>query len=268
MVQLMALLLIVAVLVILVVQNLSPVLGLVILGTSVGALPFSVWLLGAIATGTACTLLIYQLVPQKRTYRPIGQRLSDPPPGHDPTRFADDPPNERYRSGSAGRFQSSPRKPERQNPYDNDWENFRAPEQWDDWGQQQASGAAPQSRTSVGDTMGRDTMGRDTVGDTVRDIESGWGDDDYEASSRYVSRQKSDPDIGWDDDGGSYYSSDGADRPSPRTYEEGWLYGDDSPAESSGTPEPGEPQSDEDEDVYDANYRVIIPPYEAKAKDD
>ncbi|EKU99618.1 hypothetical protein Lepto7375DRAFT_1681 [Leptolyngbya sp. PCC 7375] len=261
MVQLMALLLIVAVLVILVVQNLSPVLGLVILGTSVGALPFSVWLLGAIATGTACTLLIYQLVPQKRAYRPIGQRLSDPPPDPDPPRFADEPPSERYRSGSASRFQSSPQKPERQNPYDNDWENFRAPEQWDDWGQQQTSGAAPQSRTSVGETMGQDT-----VGDTVRDIESGWGDDDYEASSRYGSRQKSDPDIGWDD-GDSYHSSDGADRPSPRTYEEGWLYGDDSPDESSRTPEPGEPQPDEDEDVYDANYRVIIPPYEAKDKD-
>lgn len=247
MVQLITFLLVVAALLILVLQNLSPVLGLVVLGNSVGALPISVWLLGAIAIGALCTLLIYQLVPQKRAYRPMGRRLSDPVP-EPSNRFVDSPDDSR----STGSSQP----PERQNPYDNDWENFSPPAQWDDWGQRPTPDTAPTSSERSG-----------SVGDAVRDIESGWGDDDYEASARHASRQDTGPDIGWDDRG--TYSSDGPEHPSPRTYEEGWLYGSDTPEERLDTAEPGEPTSDEseDENVYDANYRVIIPPYDAKDKE-
>ncbi len=261
MVQLIALLLLVAALVILVLQNLTPVVGLVVLGVSVGALPVSVWLLGAIATGVLCTLIIYQLVPQKRAYRPIGKRLSDPAP--EPTRFVNPPvdtpmgmPDARSSNAPSGRFQQS----DRQNPYDSDWENFRAPEQWDDWGQKQPSEyvASNRPRPSVGDA----------VDDTFKDIESGWGDDDYETSARYASRQETSPDIGWDDS--SAYDSSRVERLNyePRTYEEGWLYGNDAPEEPLGIAEPGEPRPDDpDESVYDANYRVIIPPYDVQDKD-
>ena len=103
------------------------------------------------------------------------------------------------------------------------------------------------------------------MGDTVRDIESGWGDDGYEASARYASRQDAGPDIGWDDR--SAYSSDRVG--TSRTYEEGWLYGGDSPDEPPSDAEPGEPtpEEPEEENVYDANYRVIIPPYEGQDKE-
>lgn len=251
MVQLIAFLLVVAALVILVLQNLSPVLPLVVLGSSVGALPFSVWLLGAIAIGVLCTLLIYQLVPQKRTYRPMGKRLSDPAP--EPTnRFVDSPsPSD----SSSTRFQ-----PERQNPYDNDWETFKAPEQWDDWGQQQGYASSYDSRERPSASAG------DSVDDAVRDIESGWENDNYEA--RYSSRQDAGPDIGWDDRGVSYDNEQGAygSERSPRTYDEGWLYGNDANEGEPARPaEPEEPQpEDSEDDVYDANYRVIIPPYDAK----
>ena len=93
----------------------------------------------------------------------------------------------------------------------------------------------------------------------MRDIESDWGDDEYSftESSRPSSRQEPGPDRGWDDD---------STRPSPRTYDEGWLYGSDTPEETSYASEPGKPSPtpEEPEDVYDANYRVIIPPYDSK----
>ncbi|MEM8610732.1 MAG: hypothetical protein AAGF93_01850 [Cyanobacteria bacterium P01_H01_bin.105] len=251
MVQLITCLLVVAALVILVLQNLSPVLSLVVLGSSVGALPFSVWLVGAIALGMLFTLLTYQLVPNKRAYRPIGKRLSEPEPAGQNTS------NRNTGNVPPGRFQSPT---DRQNPYDKDWESFKAPEQWDDWGQQQDA----RPRPSVGDVAGN-SIG-DSIGNTVRDIESGWGDDDYEASARYASRQEAGPDIGWHEGTGR---AEDSDRPPSRTYEEGWLYGNDSIKDStndpSGMPEPGAPNPTEpDEDVYDANYRVIIPPYDTK----
>ena len=194
MVQLIVFLLVVVALVSLVLQNLSPVLSLVVLGQPTVALPLSLWLLGAIAIGILCTVIIYQLVPQRRTYRPMGKRLSDPVSEPAATnRFVDSAPD---------RFQSPPpSSAQDQNPYDSDWENFRAPEQWDDWGQQQSSGRFTDRPGPAGDA----------VDDTVRDIESGWGDDDYAQSGRYATRRQE----GWEDSGDER----------PRTYEEGWLYG-------------------------------------------
>ena len=256
MVQLITLLVVVAALLILVLQNVTPVLELVVLGSSIGALPFSVWLLGAIAVGALCTLLIYQLVPQKRTYRPMGRRLNEPEPA--PTsRFVDSPGPSRASSREAA--SNSRNRPD---PYDNDWETFKAPEQWDDWGQQQTNAA---SRDSFEDRP-RPSVS-DAIGDAVKDIESGWGDDDYEASARYASRQEPGPDIGWEQHGTT------PDHAAPRTYEDGWLYGNNAPEENSpdNFPRPAEPEEVTsealEEDVYDANYRVIIPPYERNDKD-
>ncbi|MEA5466261.1 hypothetical protein [Leptothoe sp. PORK10 BA2] len=268
MVQLIVFLLAVAVLVILVLQNLSPLLPLVVLGRSVGTLPLSLWLLGAIAIGVLCALLVYQLVPSKRSYRPMGKRLSDPMPGNDaPNRFVDAPVGEsvdpyvdsstdessRSQSSSRGNSRSNSRSnSQRQNPYDTDWESFKAPEQWDDWGQRQVPSYGSEPSSNSAD-------------DAVRDIESGWGDDGYRESARAsfrsdrgpdrgpsAGRMDLGPDMGWD--------VGGAEQPSSRTYEEGWLYGNDSgdePVAEADKPE-------DSEDVYDANYRVIIPPYDAK----
>lgn len=254
MVQLITFLLVVAALVTLVLQNLSPVIGLVVLGRATLELPLAVWLLIAIAIGALCTLIIYQLVPGKRTYRPMGKRLSDPPPPEPTTRFMDTPSEP-----APNRVQSETNAPEpspntSQNPYDNDWNDFKAPEQWEDWGQQ----------TATADYESRDRRPSAPTDEAMRDIESGWGEDDYEASGRYASRRDPGPDMGWDNRQG--YPAD-TERPSTRTYDEGWLYGNDSGAEQpvEGRPEPGEPQpEDPDEDVYDANYRVIIPPYDPK----
>lgn len=240
MVQLIAFLVMVAALVILVLQNLSPVLPLVVLGRPLVALPLSLWVLGAIAIGILCTLMIYQLVPKKRTYRPMGQRL-DPVP-EPPNRFVD-APSERDPS----QFQQ-PDGERRQNPYDSDWENFRAPEQWDDWGQTQTGYASSDPRIEDRPSPSAD--------DAVRDIESGWGDDGYGESRRSSYREDGEPDIGW--------HSDAAERPSTRTYDEGWLYGNEPNKEPDVAGESEAPGSEEPEDVYDANYRVIIPPHDTR----
>ena len=254
MVQLVAFLLVVAALVILVLQNLSPVMPLVVLGQSVGPLPLSLWILGAIAIGILCTLLIYQLVPSKRTYRPIGKRLNDPVPPEPTNRFVD---TSSKPTDTSTQFQQTANAPS-QNPYDSDWENFQAPEQWEDWGQRQTTAYSRQEPS----TRRPGDAGKPSPDDAMRDIESGWGDEDYQPDSRrssYRDRdpygQEGNPDIGWPR----------SEPPQQRTYNEGWLYGNDADDEPAGTNEPGAPQPEEDsEDVYDANYRVIIPPYDAK----
>lgn len=239
MVQLITFLLVVVALVVLVLQNLSPVLSLVVLGRSTLALPLAVWLLCAIAIGGLCTLIIYQLVPSKRPYRPMGKRLSDPPSPAPSNRFVDAPAANQTPIGGPSPNSSQ------QNPYDRDWDEFRAPEQWDEWGQQTAS--AP-----------RDNPPSTATDDAMQDIESGWGEDDYENSGRFAARRTG-SDIGWDER--QEYPEDAG--PAPRTYEEGWLYGNDAAEEPRDPAEPGVPPSG-DEDVYDANYRVIIPPYDTK----
>ncbi|MEM7797342.1 MAG: hypothetical protein AAF579_23165 [Cyanobacteria bacterium P01_C01_bin.118] len=252
MIQLVAFLLVVAALVILVLQNLSPVIPLVVLGQSVGSLPLSLWILGAIAIGILCTLVIYQLVPSKRAYRPMGKRLSDPVPPEPTHRFVDTPD-----AGSSTQFQQPPANDTpSQNPYDSDWENFQAPEQWDDWGQRAAHSGQESSARRPNDTRGTSTD------DAMRDIESGWGDEDYQPDPRRASYrdrdpygQEDNPDIGWPR----------SEPPQQQTYNEGWLYGNEADDEPTGSNEPGAPEPDEEsEDVYDANYRVIIPPYDAK----
>ncbi|MGD1856890.1 MAG: hypothetical protein ACFB2W_21860 [Leptolyngbyaceae cyanobacterium] len=235
MVQLITFLVAVVALVVLVLQNLSPVLPLVVLGRPLVALPLSLWLLGAIAIGVLCTLLIYQLVPQRRAYRPMGKRLSDPIPEPKPTRGVDSTggsTSDRFQAGDSAR-----------SPYDSDWESFRAPEQWEDWGQQQTSARANEpSRAS-------------TAEDTMRDIESGWDDGDYVAESRRPSYEAPRE---------IYREETARQSERPRTYEEGWLYGNESADTPPADNEPGEPVPDESDDVYDANYRVIIPPYDTK----
>ncbi|NEQ52458.1 MAG: hypothetical protein F6K11_20325 [Leptolyngbya sp. SIO3F4] len=251
MVQLITFLLVVAALVILVLQNLTPVLPLVVLGQPMVALPFSLWLLGAIAIGVLCTLVIYQLVPKKRSYRPMGKRISNPVTEPEPTNRFVDSPNE----SSSNRVQQPPvNNSQRQNPYDSDWENFRAPEQWEDWGKQHANYDSRDTSDSSRDTS------RNSPADTIRDIESGWGDDDYAYQPRRPSYQDpyqedAGPDIGW-------HGREAEQQ--PRTYEQGWLYGNEATDDPSVDNEPGAPQPDESEDVYDANYRVIIPPYDTK----
>ncbi|MEO0352619.1 MAG: hypothetical protein AAF282_21465 [Cyanobacteria bacterium P01_A01_bin.15] len=251
MVQLTIFFVVVAALLILVLQNLSPSLPLVVLGRSTGTLPLSLWLLIAIAVGSLCTLVIYQLVPKKRSYRPMGKRVGDDAPPEPVNRFVDmsgsnpsttapsttDPSTTDRRQS---RDETPPRN-ERPTPYDSDWETFKAPEQWDDWGGRSGDAFRDSPRGPSRDPG-------DPIDNTVRDIESGWGQDDYVPPPPPAYGDNTD--IGWES------------AQSPRTHDEGWLYGSEPPADPPVSPEPEPPESSDD--VYDASYRVIIPPYDAK----
>lgn len=80
--RLIILLLILAALVVLTVQNLSTSMALVILSGKTTALPFGLLLLGAICIGALVTLVLYTLVglwrPPESKYRPMGRRVPYP----------------------------------------------------------------------------------------------------------------------------------------------------------------------------------------------
>ncbi|MEM1242549.1 MAG: hypothetical protein AAGI45_22190 [Cyanobacteria bacterium P01_H01_bin.26] len=245
MVQLTIFFVVVAALLILVLQNLSPSLPLVVLGRSTGTLPLSLWLLIAIAVGSLCTLVIYQLVPQKRPYRPMGKRIGNNAPPEPANRFVDMPgANPPTTERGQPRDEMPPRN-EGPAPYDSDWETFKAPEQWDDWGQQRADAFRDSPRAP---SRAPSTDPGDPIDNTVRDIESGWGQDDYVPPPPPAYGESAD--TGWES------------AQSPRTHDEGWLYGSEPPAEPPVSAESEPPESSDD--VYDASYRVIIPPYDAK----
>lgn len=231
-----------AALTILAVQNLSPAIPLVVLSSRTIALPLSFWLLGAIAIGALTTLLLYSLsqlaAPSRRPYRPMGQRLSSPPP--------DDDRVNRFSAATAERSNSRSESPS-PSAYDTDWESFRAPEQWDDWEQR------PEP-----DTVAQSTQGRSaprafqfkrqpySAADTVDEIESGW--ETYETYAEDgipyqgvspVEETLDDIAAGWEAEAGPYPPS------APTDYE----------------PEEFETDDDQTDGVYDADYRVIIPPY-------
>lgn len=244
-------------------QNISPALPLVILGSTTQALPLAAWIGGAIAAGAFTTLLISGLTPQSR---PAMRRAAAPKrPAGD--RFAANSfrtpwnPGQPSASGSA--------KAQGQD----EWESGQArKEEWDDWedDQEPARGsAAPQAeirdradedwaewdgyeegtprRERFRWSDRRDSVGRDSAGrtDPVRT--------DFEAKQEPVTRQqtgsiysfsynKPEP-VDSDIDSGSRDSSfrDSGDRANDRA---------DGIADSV---RPG--------GVYDADYRVITPPY-------
>jgi hypothetical protein len=248
-----------AALTILAVQNTSPVIALVVLGQRTMALPLAVWLLGAIAIGTLTTLLLYGLSnlasPPRRPYRPMGQRLSSPEPGADP-------PSRDGPSAATERPSSS--------VYESDWESFQAPEQWADWGQRPdperiaADRGAPQGSSRGPFRFKREPYRTD---EAVQEIESGWDDDRVTGVSyRGVSPvEESLEDIaaGWDEADSDYpdeelYDQTGYDQTAGR---------DNFDMTDARDAAPGGPNAAPD-DIYDADYRVIIPPYKPLDEED
>ncbi|MEL6327138.1 MAG: hypothetical protein AAFQ61_09585 [Cyanobacteria bacterium J06626_23] len=302
MVRLVGLLFLVIVLVILALQNLSPTLTLVVFGSQTLTLPFSAWLLGAVAVGVFLTLLIYGLLgmrsPPRRPYRPLGQRIrpetSEPDTHHsDARRYESSPYPSSYAAASSesspgpSRAVSSGSETQTATPHDEpryensedagDWGTYSPPEQWEDWGQRPEPAASSEpAAPRQGFRFRQDPYSPDTVMD---DIESGWeegyeaptydertGGADYAGSAyddRYDSRETdrypndySDLSDGWETNAGA----------TPRVYEDGNLYQPDTSGEY-GSSERDETMGDiaaedEPEDVYDADFRVIIPPYE------
>ncbi|MEO1589719.1 MAG: hypothetical protein AAFU71_00355 [Cyanobacteria bacterium J06632_22] len=300
------------VLVILALQNLSPTLTLVVLGTPTIALPFSVWLLGSVAVGVLLTLLISALLrlaaPVRRPYRPLGQRVRQPATGDDagPAAYAsspyrdddrdyhrDDGPDRSFANDHAyDAGATSPQQTGAFVPPDaaapktdpdaevEDWEDYRPPSQWEEWGQRPEPGTTTATPERRGFRFRQAPYAADA---TMDELASGWeeydpdrGDgpsyDAYEEAGRSGYRRYEDPP--YDDRGYDPPTQDGQDdyadlangweedaAPRPRVHPDGYLYGEGSASDPAPEESP--------EDVYDADFRVIIPPYDPnRAPDD
>ena len=344
MTQLIVFAAVVVILVILAIQNMTPLISLVLLGSTTITLPLALWLLVAIATGSILTMVIYRLAgsASSRSYRPLGQRVSMEPPSAERVSlrtdsYADSRPRGRSEprtSQSSAKPRSSqpfvapsetPRAPKppqnaqggettqstpasaSKNAYDTDWESFKAPQQWNDWGERpdpktvasEKSSQASQKTgffglkrppysadASVSDIESgwedyRETVppvrGGSAVDDNLDEIVEGWDDEyggdprnDYRRESR--SRTQGPSREGYSGDDSSYdrqdYRENRYDEPPSRPPRND--FSDDSVSDSifdSDDDDLGPAQVGPD-GVYEADYRVIIPPYQPLKDED
>jgi len=212
-------------------QNWSPVLPIVIAGLNTQALPLALWMLTAIAAGAATTIAISSLfslsrftaVRRSNKQRPAASR---PAPESRPWVAAWTKRNERRNEARANPPNSAKTR------IQDDWENRQTSEEWDDWEEESPSSTSRSSFSSAGtpaETRDRSDEDWDNwEGYTEADRISGNSRPpvrtDFEAKQAPVAQKQS----------GSLYSV---------SYEK---------AEA----DPQRPN-----EVYDADYRVIVPPF-------
>lgn len=310
MIRVIVLLLILAALVILAVQNLATSVALVILGGRTAEIPFGLLLVGAVGVGVLVSLVLYGLVGLRRSpeskYRPMGRRVPYPDssgdtarPPYQPTAtysggssaFVTEPPVARQDSvpgsGTANSEApqdtayrpSSPSPDARQTPPEkkktfhpnesdrysrigDDWGELRTAAQRDSWDEGGNAGASSSQR-GLFDFI-RPGGGGNNADQLSDDIGTGW--DEGPARPDYPSDYD---DSGYDDglDRGweGFESYDEAPPPledpayERRVYRDGLYDADDVPGEAdyADDRQPGEIGPD---GVYEADYRVIVPP--------
>lgn len=275
--RLVALLLAVGALVLFAVQNTSPALPLVFLGMQTRALPIAVWLVGAIAAGAITALLLAGLIElagsnsrseprsnwtQPQGDRPSAARWQTPPARSDRSQAASPPPKTASRDRS---------------PQEADWETFRSPENWDNWGEQPDPDAPPPRQPP----RSRRQREQYQVEDSLNELTQGWEDWQAESPATGASvaadlRDTDDLEAGWEDwpDDMAVEDSSPRDYEAPaspkRVYQSGSIYaesyrGDDEAAnvrpDGSAAGETAIGGRVGEDGVYEADYRVIIPPY-------
>jgi hypothetical protein len=269
-------------LVLLTVQNLSPALPLVILGSTTQALPLAVWIGGAIAAGAATTLILSALssfarpvrrsAPKRPATAGTGFRTPWTPqtPGQAPRQAA--------QSGSAragfGFASTAQAKSNRRD----DWDAPPSKDEWDDWEEPAPSteSRAPQPQPEIRDRLDEDWADWDGYGEFQRNDlrrDNSYRDSSYRDSSYRDNSYR-------DDRSSSDRGSDPIEPPEPyiprridfeakqepvTRIQSGSVYSHsynraETPADrdadlSNGDRNPGE--------VYDAEYRVLTPPYRA-----
>lgn len=208
-------------------QNWFPVIPLVFLGRPTIALPLAAWIIGAIAAGATTSLLISGLFQISNLFGPQIRR----------TRSAK---TSKSRSGYEA------------NPPRETWQETQ-------WQANQAA-AAPETETRYNDDSQRKNKrndGSDWESSGVSDWESDWVDD-------------SSSDSDWVDD-------EEIDAPEPRSSGRDRIDYDPQPEPRSSAPNssvysysyknPTNSGAGKAESIYDAEYRVIIPPYQPPTED-
>ncbi|MGD1858864.1 MAG: hypothetical protein ACFB0E_02710 [Leptolyngbyaceae cyanobacterium] len=286
--------LMVAALVVLALQNSTPVLALNFLGWRSVTLPLGVWLVGAIALGALTAIAIAALADsgassaqrsnrRRWTVRP--ERPERPP--HPDAGRSDDgvsQQNRRWNVRSPQDFWQSrqrrapaDRQPNRQAPPNQpqsrpqsntpppsnavaaeDWQTWgqrRKPSDWEDWSD------ASSNRPADEELNRRQRRDRDKADATIHDLEKGW--DDTAQDTVYVAPGGSAVDDTLDDIADGWEDWDSPDNPLVDTAYAQKYDGVDRAARRDSIYAPPDDANQDDEGVYDADYRVIIPPYQA-----
>ncbi|NEQ32220.1 MAG: hypothetical protein F6K04_14670 [Leptolyngbya sp. SIO4C5] len=280
--RLVALLLAVGALVLFALQNTSPALPLVFLGVQTQALPIAVWLVGAIAAGAITALLLAGLMDLAGGRSPANPRSGwtqpqgDKPPR--PDRWQ--PPKKAPTAQPAEK--AAPQRD--RSAAETDWETFRSPENWENWGERPDPNEPPPRRPP----RSRREREQYQVEDSLNELEEGWQDwrdDESPKGASVVEDSLDELEEGWDDWPESadvaeesideYAEPRDYEAPaSPkRVYQSGSIYsygyrgeeetGSRNQAEDGESDTAAETFSGRvgEDGVYEADYRVIIPPY-------
>ena len=215
-------------------QNWSPVLPIVVAGLPTQALPLAIWMLAAIAAGAATTIAVSSLLSLSR-FTAVRRSNKQRPP----TSPAASRPAAESRPWVAA---WTKRNEARANPpsssttrIQEDWENRQTREEWDDW---EEDSPAPAPRSSSRSSRSTDVQSE------ARDR----ADEDWDNWEGYTEADR----------------VSGAPRPPIRTDFEvkqapvtpkqtGSIY--------SMSYEKADAESQRPDEVYDADYRVIVPPF-------
>ncbi|MCU0565996.1 MAG: hypothetical protein MUF49_05295 [Oculatellaceae cyanobacterium Prado106] len=251
-------------------QNWSPSMPLVVLGLQTQALPLALWIGGAIAAGAATTLVVSALFGLSRfsavrrssatgAKRPTNARVTEgrqrPWTNWGAERDRPQPINT-----PSGRSADRINPPSNNTRFQDDWEASPR-EEWDDWEDPQTAHQTPHQTPSRSSQRPPQTEVRDRLDEDWENWE-GFDENlpqdrvrssteerraprrtDFETRREPVTRQQS----------GSVYSYSYKDPDSPR----------DKPESSKQSGQPSDPQ-----EVYDADFRVIVPPYQSDYQPD
>ncbi|WP_204138849.1 hypothetical protein [Halomicronema sp. CCY15110] len=281
--------LIVAILVILAWQNSTPLLALSFLGFRSVTLPLGVWLVAAIALGSLTTIAILVLTEMGSGAPPRSRRRQwhvqpDMPPHPDAGRSDDGTAqqrNRRWQMRSPQDFlrregtqrapnrqdnRNEPRQAPRSRPSGPPPSNAVAAEDWQAWGQRNKPSAwndwsdASGNRPEDENFDRRQKRDRDQAEATIHDLDKGW--DESARETVYVPPGGSEVQDTLDEIEDGWEGWDSPDNPlSDTAYAEKYAGVDRANRRDSIYAPPDDPNQDDDQ-VYDADYRVIIPPYQ------
>jgi len=264
--RLAVLVVVIAVLAVVVVQNLAPALPLTVLGARTLAYPLGLWLGGSAGLGALTALALSVLVggghpPRTRSQKYRPRSFYEPPPA--------------AAAAAADPAQPAPNAPtwdEAQGDWQ-DWNRVTSTEQWQSWDQVSASSPEPTAAGDRGFSFNWRRKGpsvEQQVADTMADIDEGWDGDNTSPppGSSEVYDALDDINDGW-------HPADRPDNPT-QVYADGSIYGNryytpgepppnqDNSADAAADPgdpaAPLHPPQVGQDGVVDADYRVIVPP--------
>jgi hypothetical protein len=262
-------------LVMLTLQNSTPSLSLIFLGSQTVLLPLGVWLSAAIAAGVLTALAISLLTSGQTGMKPPPDRRQwtvrpDVPPAYSPPakqcRPSPSTEQSRAKAAPAEAFRDrSPTPAPTTAQASEDWQIWQqrtSPRQWNDWSE--ASGHNPMDAT----LNKRQRQDRQKAETTIQDLEKGW--DDSAQDTVYVAPGGSQVQDALDEIEDGWEDWDTEENPLANT-----AYAQSYDPQERATrrdsiyaPPDASDRPDEEESVYDADYRVILPPYRPLAEDD